>query len=139
MRHLETSALEPRCVVTRLQFDRSTHYYRALRRFKDLRRLAQEQTHPPVVVEILKSRRRKEVLFISIWPSEFELVSFTTLEEHVDASRWAFKANAKVWSGVFAFDGISSRSSRWIGPARHWHPRIEDWTPFTESLERKPD
>lgn len=38
---------------------------------------------------------------VSIWDSEFSMINFTTLSEHVEAVRWTLRAKADVWSGVF--------------------------------------
>jgi hypothetical protein len=129
----EASALEPRCVVTRLRFPRARDYYAGIRRFRRLRTLANQQSAPPTLVGLLRNRRAKELVFLSVWPSEYELLKFITLKEHVAAARWSFEANAQVWSTLFVFHGLSSRSTAELGPDRRWHPVIADWTRFLRS------
>jgi len=122
--------------VTRLRFPKLRDYYLGIRRFRDLRALAYSQDARPTLVGLLRSRRDRELTFISIWPSEYELLRFITLQEHVEAARWSFEVKAEVWSTLFVFHGLSSRSVAGNGPNRRWYPVIEDWTPFIAGRER---
>jgi hypothetical protein len=40
----------------------------------------------------------------------------------VNAVRWAIRARARVWSGVFRLTGTSSMSEPWIGTIGQWYP-----------------
>ena len=128
----EAAALEPRCVVTRLRFRTRRQYWGGLLRFYQLRTIAKNMSDGPAMTGVLRDSRQRQLVFVSLWPSEYELLKFTTLEEHVNVSRWTFHTGAQVWSGLFHFQGTSSRSEQWLGSNRRWTPGITDWSLFRE-------
>lgn len=66
----------------------------------------------------------KVLMLLSIWDSEVSMITFTTLEEHVQASRWTIFAKGTVWSSVFEHRGVSSRTRGWIGGSQRWRPTV---------------
>lgn len=112
----------PICVVTRLEFPTALSLVRARWMFGRLRRLARK------IDGFLYARCSIEnprvLVLLSIWDSEFSMINFTTLEEHVQASRWTIFAGGKVWSAVFEHRGVSSRTRGWLGRTHQWRPTV---------------
>lgn len=131
-RHVRTgereAALGPHCVVTRIDFRRRRDYWVGLYLFFRLRRLGMSRIDGIIMSEILTNYRECRLTFVSLWPSQYELVSFTSLDEHVRAARWSFRVGATVWSGVFQLLGQSSMSVDFLGVQPQWRPAITDWS-----------
>jgi hypothetical protein len=113
----------PLCVVTRLEFPRLPKSMAATLRFWRLRRVARRRIDGLVRTWVRWSLP-STVYFVSIWEDENSLLTFTTLEEHVEAVRWVIRARGRVWSGVFELTGTSSMSQGWIGSIERWKPRV---------------
>lgn len=77
--------------------------------------------------ELVGHYKKKEVVILSLWESQYELLAFTTLAEHSHAVRWCFRVEAQISSSVFHLLGRSSRSDNWLGEAV-WRPGIQDWS-----------
>jgi heme-degrading monooxygenase HmoA len=71
----------------------------------------------------------RSLVLISLWRSDEDMIRYTGLDEHVNASRWSLKVGAEVWSAVFDVRGGSSMSRGWIGDLQPW---------ISEELERQP-
>jgi hypothetical protein len=112
----------PICVVTRLEFRTPLALWRARLMFGRLRHLA---TRIDGFLYARCSIENPRVLtLVSIWASEFSMINFTTLEEHVAAARWTAFAKAQVWSAVFEHRGVSSMTQGWIGRTDQWRPTL---------------
>lgn len=135
----ELRALEPRCVVTRIRFRQRRDYLIAISRFNQLRLLPDHDTAvvAPSVLALARHRRRREIVITSVWPSEYELLTFTSHPLHVEVSRWTGSVDASVWSGLFVLDGTSSLSQDKELPVRRWRPAIADWSRL-RSAHRRP-
>jgi heme-degrading monooxygenase HmoA len=114
-----TTSLEPMCIVTRLSFPRQRDARRAKRKFDKLRKLAIRRV-PGFVDAVAHLTRTGEVLFLSVWKTERSVFEFTSLDQHVEAVRWAISAHAVVWSGAFDLRGTSSMSTEWISSPAKW-------------------
>ncbi len=112
----------PVCVITRLEFPTPITLLRARLMFGRLRRLATG------IDGFLYARccieNPKVLMLLSIWDSELSMIKFTTLEEHVQASRWTIFAKGQVWSAVFEHRGVSSRTRGWLGRTYQWRPTV---------------
>lgn len=123
----ELGALDPHCVITRLQFQRYRHYWAAIIRFRKLRRVGRSKIRGMLLSELMMHHSRKEIVILSLWPSQYELLAFTTLSEHSHAVRWCFRVEAQISSNVFHLLGRSSRGDDWLGDTT-WRPAIQDWS-----------
>lgn len=85
--------------MTRLTFNGPYALLCARRKFVQLHRLAKQ------IDGFLYARSSTEglrtLMTMSMWDSEFSVINFTTLNEHVEAVRWTIRAKADVWSGMF--------------------------------------
>lgn len=128
-------ALAPHCVVTRIEFKRLREYWYGLLLFYRLRRIGMVRIPGVLMSTVSRHRRERRLIFVSVWPSQYELLAFTSLEEHVQAVRWSLGVGATVWSGVFQLLGQSSTSTDWLGAQPPWRPAIVDWSNLRPQAE----
>jgi hypothetical protein len=112
---------QPLCTVTRLGFATRRSAWRAWWRFRRLRALGHRHV-PGLIVSRMAFLDARTVVFLSVWRDELSIFQFTTLNEHVEASRWVMQVDGAVWSGTFPYAGTSSLSTPWIGELRRWQP-----------------